>query len=226
MSDLSHTIVVKPNLFIRAFVWFWDCAGAPLNPCLIFWGTLGMILLWPLRLILGLVALVATALEPLVRRVHLRNLERAESRPVEVRSISYEPKPPSSLSKLLMRLAHSGSLFWYKFQTPLTWAFRVFVAGALIVLFAFGIYGLSTVAWSWTILWVTLEFIGTILGTVIAVAVFFGTVEFFKARSRQRPPKVRKHTFRRIMRSVHDHTCANVVIEGQEPSKPTNVVFD
>jgi hypothetical protein len=201
MSDLSHTIVVKPNLFLRLFIWFWDTSGQSLNTCLLFWGTLGMLILWPLRLGVEFAAFVASSI-PARQRNFADISEETASKPSE-------PKPPSRLFRLLSAFGHKAGAFWFKFQTPLTWTFRILVGLAILALAVYAVYGLSTVAWSWAILLKILVTIAAAAGVII-----FGIVLAFVAdKYSRRRRRSKRHTIRRIYRSVHDHTCANVVVE-------------
>jgi hypothetical protein len=204
MAELSHTITMKRNWFLKLFIWFWDCEGMRLNTCLMFWGTLGMVLLWPLRLLIAAVAPLFDALAQKATAREIRQRHEYYNRPL----VESKPKGPSRGARILTKLADSLGAFWFKFQTPITWAFRILVGLVILGLAGWIVYGLTTVAWSWSILWFMLEFLGVIIG---AFALVIGLTYIADRRSRNKKPK--KHTIRRIYRAVHDHTCANVVVE-------------
>jgi hypothetical protein len=185
MADLSHAIKMKRNWFMNLFLWFWDAEGAPLNTCLIFWGTLGMIVGWPIRLLLaGVGAIIDFCMESYVPPV------------------MNKPKESSRGVRFLTKLSDLGGAFWFRFPTLI----RVLVCCALLALAGLVIYGLAHITWSWVILWAFLAWIGTILGAFALTALIF----WWSKKNRDRP---KRHLIRRIYHAVHDHTCANVVIE-------------
>jgi hypothetical protein len=199
MAELSHTIKTKRNWFMSLFIWFWDCEGEPLNTCLIFWGTLFMIVGWPIRLLLGF-------LSTIFRRVASVLPDPKPEEPKAKRE--EEDEGPSRAARFLVKLADLAGAFWFKFQTPITWAFRIFVGCVILAAAAYVIYGLTTVAWSWAILWIVLESLTFI---IVGSGAFVGLLVYGERRSRRNKPK--RHLIRRIYRAVHDHTCANVIIE-------------
>jgi hypothetical protein len=137
MAELSHTIKMKRNWFMSLFIWFWDCNGMRLNTCLIFWGTLFMIIGWPIRLFLvGL----GTILRPLCKYVESRQKHDPGPHFSMKPTVTDEPKEPSRAARFLVGLLVYGERY-----------------------------------------------------------------------SRRNKPK--RHLIRRIYRAVHDHTCANIVIE-------------
>lgn len=203
MSDLSHTITMQPNIALRLFLWFWDAHGARLNTCLLFWGFLGIVLFWPIRLVLAGIMVVARAIGGAMDK-------RAASRPASRIEDPYaipEPKParePGPLFRFLTRFADGLGALWFRFQKPITWAFRGLVGLVVLALAVLIVIAIASIPWTWAIV---VEILITLGLVIVGIALVVGLLIAWDKR-----PRKNRGKWRRIYHAVHDHTCANVRI--------------
>lgn len=218
MSDLSHTLEVRPNLFIRAFIKFYDLKYPyGLNTCKLFWGGIGMVILplvflalSPLILLLyGAGLLADKAIEARARKwsayLRLSDAERIEL-----------GKLKTTRAEKLEKFSAWASAVWYKIATPVTWLFRIAVG--LLVLVALGALVVAAINWAPGVDW------GSVLlaaGVFLVAAATIGGIVlggiYLYATWRERHPKAPKtkkpSVLKAVFASIHNHTCANVEVK-------------
>jgi hypothetical protein len=226
--ELSHTLEVRPNLFIRAFLKFYDMKPHDeLNTCKLFWGTLGMVTIPPFLLavspILLLVFIVGTVGDKIKDASVSRHLEAQEARrrlsPEELQAIlDAEAAKKSSRAEKLEKFSAIAGAIWFKVQTPVTWFFRALFGFAVLGLLLFG--AVALVDWLPTLPWDEIlsltwkVLIGAAVVALIGGVIYLGINAWMKRHppkpklDRKKKPSVIKAT----LNSIHDHTCANIKI--------------
>jgi hypothetical protein len=224
--ELTHTLEVKPNLFIRAFVKFYDLPkkDPELNTCKLFWGGLGMIFIPILILATAPVWIPLMGLVWLTERVKESNMQRRQAEreayyklPFEERQrIEAEKNAPKTRAEWLNKLSSTGSAVWFKIQTPVTWFFRVLIGGIALVGLAALVYLLVTtipgLPWG-----EILSLAWKVLLAAIGIALILGgAIYLFGVWREKHPPKLKAakkpSVIKAVFASIHDHTCANVKI--------------
>lgn len=225
MDQLSHTLEVKPNLFIQAFIKFYDLkAPYGLNTCKLFWGTLGMIVIPPVLIVLspliGLILLMAYLSDKAdYARAQARRAEQdAYWKMTYEEQLAYDnppPKPKSSRAEKLEQFSAWAGAVWFKIATPVTWFFRFAVGAAFLfglILFVPWIAGLAVeVAWGSVLVYAGRFLLGGAIGLGITWLII---------KWREKHPKVstakeakRPSVIKAVFHSVHDHTCANIEVK-------------
>lgn len=217
--ELSHTLEVRPNLFIRSFVKFYGLSKPyDLNTCKLFWGTIGMVVLPILLLALSPLIAIVVPLGFAADKVKESNTRRR----IEARNAP--PAPPSRAKRtradFLTKLSMWGSAFWFKVQTPVTWLFRI-VAGAVILAVVVAvillvIQGIGAISWG-----AVLPVVGYLLivaAVLLAIGFFLGRPFLKWLESRPtKPAKTKKPSvIKAVFNSIHDHTCANIKVADSE----------
>lgn len=214
--ELTHTLEVRKNLYIRAMIRFYGLSAPyELNTCKLFWGGIGMILLPLLFLALSPIGLSVLGLMWVAEKIKEYNVARHPShRRREV--LSPEAREPKTRAEWLDKLSVMASAVWFRVQTPVTWFFRVLIGGAILVgvtiLVTFLINVLPGLPWSeilsltWKVLLGAALVVPTIGGLIFAVLRWRGT----------HPPKPKApkkpSVLKAVFASIHDHTCANVKV--------------
>jgi hypothetical protein len=227
--ELSHTLEVNPNWFIRFFIWFYDLPrrDPDLNTCKLFWGTIGIAVIPPILLVLSPIIAVVISLSWFGNRVteRRRNKRRQElnafyALSLEEREALVEQK--SSRSENLERFAAWAGAVWFKVQGPVTWFFRLLIGAIVLGALAVGIVVLINIVpglpWGdiLSLAW------KAVLGAMAVVGVAFLLAKAFLAWQARRPVKPvpaekpkKPSVIRAVFASIHDHTCANIKVTGR-----------
>lgn len=217
--ELSHTLEVRPNLFIRAFLKFYGMAPPyDLNTCKLFWGTIGMVVIPPTLLVMAPFIGLAVLSELLQdSRARAKSQRREAFYALSLEERDALAKARLSRSERLDKFSARAGAVWFKVQGTVTWFFR-FVIGAialgciayLVVVLINVVPGLPwgdilSIAWK------------VVLGAIAVLVIAYFLARAFLAWQARRPispiakpkkPSVIKATFA----SIHDHTCANIKV--------------
>lgn len=221
-QTLSHTLTVRPNLFIRAYLRFYGADSTRINTCKLFWGGVGLVVLPPLLLvvspIIALIVLGAWADDKLKYRASIRAAER------RVAFLNAPPTPPvetgpSRRERALEWVSIHAPIIWGRIGAPVIWFVRLVVGTALVGGVVYGGYhgikALLEIGWG-DVLAAILTALPWIGLAIVIIAVILGILWAYDAWRAAHPKPVRAKkpsVFKAVLRSIHDHTCANVQVE-------------
>lgn len=214
--ELSHTLEVRPNLFIRAFIRFYDLSYPyDLNTCKLFWGALGMVILPIIGIVLSPIILLVVGLTWFGRKVDQTRTDRRMAYmqfSLEERRQLEAEASEKWRSKLLGKLSEWGGAIWFKVQTPVTWFFRILVGllalAAVVAIVILATNVLPGLQWG-EILPVAAVAFG--VGAGVAVLLVGGGILIQKLAARPARPE-KPSVIKAVFRSIHDHTCANIKV--------------
>ena len=223
--ELSHTLEVRPNLYIRAFIKFYQLdAPYNLNTCKLFWGSIGLLVIPIFLLAFSPLIGAAFALTWIGNKIKAADREKrlayASLSSEERKALRGAKAKPSRRSVWLEKLSANASMIWYKVQTPVTWFFRVFFGLAVLigltVLIIWAVGVIPGLPWG-DILnfgWRFVLVAGIVV--VVAIAIVYGAVKIQDWRE-SKPIKPKKQSVIKAMfHSFHDHTCANIKVAEKE----------
>lgn len=225
MDQLTHTLEVKLNLFLRAFIKFYDLkAPYGLNTCKLFWGTLGMITIPPVMLAVSPILLLIVGAAWLddkanSARAAKRRAYYALSREERYALDNPPPKPKSSRAEKLEKFSAWASAVWFKIAMPVTWLFRFSVGVAVLVgawfLAHLLIDAAESAPWESILPIAGLSLLGAALLTGIGYLAINGYLAWREKHPKKIKPKKAKKpsVIKAVFASIHNHTCANVEVK-------------
>lgn len=219
MTELSHTLTVRPNLFIRTYLKFYKADRRNINTCKLFWGGVGMVVLPPILLVLSPLFLLVYGILTIGEKVQ----EHSRAKGWVEQQLAFEPEPepgPSRREQWLEWVSIHAPMLWAKIGKPVTWVFRILVGAALIALAAYGVYHLGDlligIDWADVLPTLGIVVLGALVFAAVAGSLIFGGM-YLHEKYRKTHPKVQKPSvFKAVFRSIHDHTCARIVVDESE----------
>lgn len=193
MANLTHSVKVdRDSRAIRFYLWLYHADPAAINTCKLFWAFVFSPLVLLLRLVITPAVLLAERQE---RKRRERLPKTLEERVAEAEA--RKARGPSRGERAITKLSMALSAFWAKAERP-----AKVIAGIIVVAYALLLVTMLVIA--------LVNHPLTVLLAVACVAAVFGIGYLIYRLS----PRLRGFLglLHKLGRSVHDHTCARVVL--------------
>lgn len=198
-AELPHTLVVERTPLIRLYLWTYATSINSINTCKLFWAFLLLPIALPISVFFHLVGPI---LVPFIENIDYK-LEENKARKAEIPvELTTAKTGPSRAERLLNKIAAAASVIWFKVQPALKW---LGIAGGLAVA---ALLAYVIIAFTGRFLEVLLIMGLTAAGFLLLIAIITPIVIYF-----EKHPRKNKGLLRKLGRSFHEHTCANVKVK-------------